>query len=121
MLTATPNKGMHRSRRSALLNGFTLAECSGVNGGPVMPVVGPPTLSCPVMITLRQITTDFASALKAVDAAAPQGSSRTRTYRPGVGPLNEAEAIRRAFAFLAGQNQAYADAMPCLYPNSRQT
>ena len=73
------------------------------------------------MITLRQITTDFASALKAVDATAPQGSSLTRIYQPGIGPLTEAEAIRRAFAFLADQNPIYADAKPCLYPNKRQT
>src|ERR1041384_2488210 len=72
------------------------------------------------MNTLDQITKDFAAALKAVDATAPQGSSRTRTYRPGIGPLNEAEAIRRSFTFMADLNQVYANAKPCPYPNSRQ-
>src|SRR5215212_271408 len=73
------------------------------------------------MITLSQIITDFASALKAVDTTAPQGSSRKRIYQPGVGPLTEAEAVRRAFAILSDQDPIYAAAKPCQYPNSRQT
>jgi hypothetical protein len=81
--------------------------------------VGPPRHR--TMITLQHLTNDFAAGLKAVDATAPQGASRTRTYRPGVGPLTEAEAIRRAFAFMADVNPIYADAKPCPYPNTRQT
>ena len=70
---------------------------------------------------LDQLTSDFATALKVVDATAPQGSSRTRVYQPGVGPLTEAEAIRRAFQVMRDVDPAYAVAKPSPYPGSRQT
>lgn len=72
--------------------------------------------------TLVEIVSDFASALKAVDASAPVGKSQTRQYRPGVGPLPEAEAIRRCFEHLAKTRpDAYSATAPCKYPNTRQS
>lgn len=73
-------------------------------------------------LSLGQIVDDFALAFKAVDAAAPQGTSKTRTYKPGIGPLREAEAVQKALSFLQSSLNpfAYASAAPQLYPSSRQ-
>lgn len=72
--------------------------------------------------SLSDIVSDFADAFKAVDQTRPQGASRTRTYRPGVGPLTEADAIKRALRYLQTEVQypGYQDASPKRYPNSRQ-
>jgi hypothetical protein len=74
------------------------------------------------MLSLDQVVDDFAEAFKAVDATHPQGRSRTRTYRPGIGPLTEADAVNRALRHLQEelQRSSYRDASPKQYPNSRQ-
>ncbi len=71
---------------------------------------------------LITVVSDLAAALKAVDQSRPQGKSRTRTYRPGVGPLAEADALNRALIHLKSREKqtAYASAGPRLYPGSRQ-
>lgn len=51
-------------------------------------------------LALSKVASDFALAFKAVDATRPQGASRNRTYRPGVGPLTEPDAIGRAVRLL---------------------
>lgn len=73
-------------------------------------------------LSLPDIVKDFAAAFKAVDQEHPQGSSKARTYRPGVGPLTEAEAVRKALKHLKGAIRpgAYKSAGPRPYPNSRQ-
>ena len=72
-------------------------------------------------LPLTQFVSDFATALKAVDATKPEGSSRKRTYRPGVGPLREDQAISRAVTILKGnQHGAYANAGPQSYPQTGQ-
>lgn len=66
---------------------------------------------------MYDIVTDFAAAFKAVDASAPVGKSRTRIYRPGIGPLGEEAAIDRALQFLKSDKPArYANAGPKRYP-----
>ncbi len=72
--------------------------------------------------SLRDIVSDFADAFKAVDETHPQGASRTRTYRPGIGPLTEADAVTRALQYLkeGTRSSYYRDASPKRYPNSRQ-
>src|SRR4051812_17688508 len=52
------------------------------------------------MLELAEIVRDLALVLKAVDATAPVGKSKTRTYKPGVGPLTEAAALSAAYAHL---------------------
>ena len=47
-------------------------------------------------LSLSDIVSDFADAPKAVDGMHPQGASRTRTHRPGIGPSTEADAVNRA-------------------------
>jgi hypothetical protein len=72
-------------------------------------------------MSLETIVQNFASVFKTVDTAAPQGASKTRAYRPGIGPLQEAEAIRLALAVLQGCDPAaYASALPRPYPEARQ-
>jgi hypothetical protein len=61
------------------------------------------------MLELDEIVRDLAMALRAVDATAPIGRSKTRTYQPGVGPLTEAAALAAAFRHLNA-------AMPDKYP-----
>jgi hypothetical protein len=75
-----------------------------------------------MMLSLAQVVNDFAEALAAVDATRPQGASKTRIYRPGIGPLTEADAVGRALRHLQGELQRsdYRDASPKQYPNSRQ-
>jgi hypothetical protein len=72
--------------------------------------------------SLGDIVSDFADAFKAVDETRPQGASRTRTYRPGIGPLTEADAVNRALQHLkeGTRYSYYVDASPKRYPNSRQ-
>jgi hypothetical protein len=72
--------------------------------------------------SLGDIVGDFAEAFKAVDETRPQGASRTRTYRPGIGPLTVADAVNRALQHLKEGTRStyYVDASPKRYPNSRQ-
>lgn len=73
------------------------------------------------MLGLDEIVSDFAFAFKAVDTAAPKGRSKTREYRPGIGPLAENEAIRLATEWLKTTKPIpYDGAGPKLYPGSRQ-
>src|SRR5215217_7361777 len=74
------------------------------------------------MLSLSQVVDDFAEAFEAVDATQPQGSSRTRTYRPGIGPLTELEALNRSLRQLQVDMQRtdYENSSPERYPNSRQ-
>jgi hypothetical protein len=74
------------------------------------------------MLSLGQVVNDFAEAFKAVDATRPQGASRARVYRPGIGPLTEADAVNKALRYLQEelQHSIYQDASPRQYPNSRQ-
>jgi hypothetical protein len=75
-----------------------------------------------VTLSLGDIVDDFAEAFKAVDETRPQGASRTRTYRPGIGPLTEADAVNRALQYLKESTRStyYLDASPKRYPSSRQ-
>jgi len=72
--------------------------------------------------SLGDVVSDFADAFRAVDDTHPQGASRTRTYRPGIGPLTEADAVNRALQYLKEGTRAsyYRDASPKRYPSSRQ-
>jgi hypothetical protein len=73
------------------------------------------------MIGLQEIVDDLAVAFKAVDSTAPRGRSRTREYRPGIGPLTENEATRLAAVWLRkAKPVSYGLAGPKPYPNSRQ-
>ncbi len=72
-------------------------------------------------IGLDKIVHDFAAAFKAVDTTAPQGSSKSRIYQPGIGPLPEADAITRALAHLRQVDPiTYGSASPQPYPAKRQ-
>jgi hypothetical protein len=75
-----------------------------------------------VTLSLGDIVGDFADAFKAVDDTRPQGASRSRTYRPGIGPLTEADAVNRALQHLRESTRSlyYRDASPKRYPDSRQ-
>ena len=70
--------------------------------------------------SLGDIVSDFADAFKAADETRPQGASRT--YRPGIGPLTEADAVNRTLRHLKESKRSsyYRDASPTRYPNSRQ-
>jgi hypothetical protein len=72
--------------------------------------------------SLDDIVSDFADAFKAVDETRPQGASRTRTYRPGIGPLTEADTVNQALRHLkeSKRSSGYRDASLTRYPNSRQ-
>jgi hypothetical protein len=72
--------------------------------------------------SLDYVVGDFAEDFKAVDETRPQGASRTRTYRPGIGPLTEADAVNRALQYVKESTRSsyYVDASPKRYPNSRQ-
>jgi hypothetical protein len=70
---------------------------------------------------LQQIVQDLATAFKEVDSCKPQGRSKTRIYRPGVGPLTEKEAIRLAVERLVIRSpEAYAGTTTVRYPQTRQ-
>jgi len=70
-------------------------------------------------IPLPKFVTDFADALHAVDRAGPVGRSSSRVSRPGVGPLQERQAVRLAAAHLAEADAAYAGIASGRYPGSR--
>jgi hypothetical protein len=70
-------------------------------------------------IPLPKLVTDFADALDAVDRAGPIGRSSSRVSRPGVGPLQERQAIRLAAEQLAQADAAYAGIASGRYPGSR--
>lgn len=73
------------------------------------------------MRDVQEVVHDFATAFKAVDASAPIGRSKTREYRPGIGPLTETEAIRLATEWLRrAKPEIYSLAGPKPYPISRQ-
>ena len=73
------------------------------------------------MLHLNELVTDFASAFKVIDTAAPRGRSKKREYQPGIGPLNENEAVRLATAWLKeAKPDIYNGAGPRAYPGSRQ-
>src|SRR5687768_13395532 len=73
-------------------------------------------------LSLGDVVGDFADAFKVVDEMHPQGASRTRTYRPGIGPLTEADAVNRALQYLkrGTRSSYYLDTSPKRYPSSRQ-
>jgi len=75
-----------------------------------------------VSLSLSEVVSDFADAFKAVDETRPQGASRTRTYKPGIGPLTEADAVNRALEHLkeGRRSSYYRHASPKRYPSSRQ-
>lgn len=70
-------------------------------------------------IPLRKLVTDFADALHAVDSAGPIGRSSSRVSRPGVGPLQERQAIRLAAEHMAAADPAYAGIASGRYPGTR--
>ncbi|MGA8553345.1 MAG: hypothetical protein WB630_02915, partial [Candidatus Acidiferrales bacterium] len=68
-------------------------------------------------IELTELVSDFASAIKEVDAEAPQAQSKTRMYQPGFGPLSEKEAVARVLKHLkVKKSEIYSDAKPARYP-----
>lgn len=71
---------------------------------------------------LDEVIGDLATAFKAVDETHPQGASRSRTYRPGIEPLKEAEAVDKALHYLkqVARLPRYENAAPMPYPNRRQ-
>ena len=72
------------------------------------------------MLELASAVSDFAAAFRAVDGSAPQGRFRDRLYRPGIGPLTEEEAVRRAVRHLQQiRPEVYGSAAPRNYPNDR--
>ena len=72
------------------------------------------------MLELANAVSDFAAAFKAIDSSAPQGRFRDRVYRPGIGPLTEEEAVRRAVRHLQQiRPEVYSSAAPRNYPNDR--
>jgi len=75
-----------------------------------------------VTLLLGDIVCEVADAFKAVDDTHPQGASRKRTYRPGIGPITEANSVDRALQHLKGGTHShyYRDASPKRYPTSRQ-
>ena len=72
----------------------------------------------PVKIPLRRFVVDFADALQAVDRAGPVGRSSSRVARPGVGPLQERQAVRLAAAEMAERSPAYAGIASGRYPGA---
>ena len=75
-----------------------------------------------MVLSLGEVISDFADAFKAVDETRPQGASRRRTYRPGIGPLTEADALNRVLQHLKEGTRPsyYRDASPKRYPSSRK-
>jgi hypothetical protein len=72
-----------------------------------------------VITDLDRIVGDFATALKAVDGTGPQ--DRMKRYRPGVGPLTEADAVKEALNYLKHSNpEIYEAASPRPYPGTQQ-
>ncbi|HEX2839324.1 MAG TPA: hypothetical protein VHN77_14495 [Phycisphaerales bacterium] len=72
------------------------------------------------MTTIRDIVTDFALALKEVDATAPREDKKA--FRPGIGPLTEAFGTRLALEYMSNrQADRYVGAKPERYPGQRTT
>jgi hypothetical protein len=73
-------------------------------------------------LLLVDIVNDFAEALKGVDTLRPQGRSKSRVYREGVGPLTEAESVSKAIEYLKkrASPSPYENALPKRYPSGRQ-
>ncbi|MBM4405197.1 MAG: hypothetical protein FJ039_03310 [Chloroflexi bacterium] len=70
-------------------------------------------------IQLQTIVDDFAHALKVVDSNSPIGKSKNRTYKPGVGPLTEAQAMKYDLDVLKAEKPGlYLDAGPVKYPGA---
>jgi len=65
--------------------------------------------------SLGDIVGDFADAFKTVDETRPQGASRTRTHKLGIGPLTEADAVNRALQYLEDRvPSSYVEALSVL-------
>ncbi|MEL6703308.1 MAG: hypothetical protein AAF089_02300 [Bacteroidota bacterium] len=74
------------------------------------------------MIQLQRFVELFAGGLKAADSLGPVGSSRTRTYKPGIGPLSEDATVAKVVKQLRGteDHRDLHDAAPRRYPGSRK-
>lgn len=72
----------------------------------------------PLSIPLPKFVADFAEALRAVDQTGPVGRSSSRVSRPGVGPLQERQAVRLAAEHLAKADPAYTGIASGRYPGS---
>ena len=73
---------------------------------------------------LHQIVEDFAAALRQLDATRPVGRGLgkvPREFPPGIGPLSEAETIRRVLPLLTERDPSYLGAAPRRYPGTRST
>jgi hypothetical protein len=70
-------------------------------------------------IPFPKLVNDFADALRAVDSAGPVGRSSSRVSRPGVGPLQERQAIRLAAEQMAAADPTYSGIASGRYPGSR--
>lgn len=66
---------------------------------------------------LRDLVTDFASALAEVDATRPVGSAQR--FKPGCGPLTESEVTTLILQHLRERSAAYSSAGPKRYPGGR--
>jgi len=66
---------------------------------------------------LSTLVTDFAGALREVDAANPVGSSGR--FKPGCGPLTESEVTGLILQWLRARNPIYDGAAAMRYPNGR--
>jgi hypothetical protein len=65
-------------------------------------------------ISLEQVVQNLAAAFRAVDVDAPRGPrpGKSEKFLPGIGPLNEVEALRLALDKLrAVEPEAYTDAL----------
>lgn len=83
-----------------------------------------PGLRVDVIRALEQIVDDFTTALAELDASRPVGRGMgkvPREFKPGIGPLSEAETIKRCVAGLRENDTYYADAAPLRYVGSRST
>lgn len=69
-------------------------------------------------VRLPKFVSDFADALQAVDRTGPVGRSNSRVSRPGVGPLQERQAVRLAAAQLAESDPSYVGITSGRYPGS---
>lgn len=77
-----------------------------------------------VVRDLERIVDDFSKGLADLDASRPIGRGMgkvPREFRPGIGPLSEAETIKRTLAALGVQDAYYANASPLRYVGSRST
>ncbi len=71
------------------------------------------------MLELTELIEDLAHAFKEVDSLGPVGASRTRKYKPGLGPLTEREAILAATEVMRrSKPECYKSAAPMRYPGA---